>query len=72
MGLSDVAAGEEVERAVLATVGRLELVPQAELPLVLQLQPDDGLPQGAPVLADHTQRGACGHGRSKGRSRVKT
>lgn len=57
-----MASGEEVEGPVLAAVGRLELVPQAELPLVLQLQPDDGLPQGAPVLADHTQRGTWGVG----------
>lgn len=57
---SDVTAREEVERLVLAAVGCLELIPQAELPLVLQLQPGDGLTQGAPVLADHAESGACG------------
>lgn len=40
---SDVTAGEEVERPVLAAVGCLKLIPQTELPLVLQLQPGDGL-----------------------------
>ena len=58
---SDVAAGQKVERPVLAAVGRLKLVPQAELPLVLQLEADDGLTQGAPVLADDAESGACGH-----------
>lgn len=57
---SNVAAGQEVEGPVLAAVGRLKLVPQAELPLVLQLQPYDGLTQGTSVLADHTERGTCG------------
>lgn len=57
---SNVAAGQKEERPVLAAVGRLELVPEAELPLVLQLQSDDGLTQGASVLADHTEGGACG------------
>lgn len=56
-----MAAGQKEERPVLAAVGRLELVPQAELPLVLQLQPDDGLTQGASVLADHAQGGTCGY-----------
>lgn len=58
---SNVAAGQKVEGPVLAAVGRLKLVPQAELPLVLQLEADDGLTQGAPILADHTESGACGH-----------
>lgn len=59
---SDMASGQKVEGPVLATVGRLELIAQAELPLVLQLQPDNCLPQGAAVLADHTQRGTWGGG----------
>lgn len=41
---SDVTASEEVKRPVLAAVGCLKLVSQTELPLVLQLQPGDGLP----------------------------
>lgn len=40
---SDVTTGEEVKRPVLAAVGCLKLIPQTELPLVLQLQPNDGL-----------------------------
>lgn len=40
---SNVAAGQKVEGPVLAAVGCLKLIPQAELPLVLQLQSDDGL-----------------------------
>ena len=59
---SNVTASQEVERPVLTAVGCLELVPQTELPLVLQLQSDDGLPQGAAVLADHTQRGTYARG----------
>lgn len=55
-----MAAGQKVEGPVLAAVGCLKLVPQAELPLVLQLQSDDGLAQGISVLADHTESGACG------------
>lgn len=39
----NVAAGQKVEGPVLAAVGRLKLIPQTELPLVLQLQPDNGL-----------------------------
>ena len=53
-----MTSGEEVEGPVLAAVGRLELVAQAELPLVLQLQTHNGLPQGAAVLADHTEGGS--------------
>lgn len=55
-----MAAGQEVEGPILATVGRLKLVPQTKLPLVLQLQPDDGLTQWTSVLADHTEGGAWG------------
>lgn len=40
---SNVAASQKVEGPVLAAVGCLKLVPQTELPLVLQFQPDDGL-----------------------------
>ena len=58
---SNMAASQKVEGPVLTAVGGLKLVPQAELPLVLQLQSDDGLTQGAPVLADHAESGACGH-----------
>ncbi|KAG7229256.1 hypothetical protein INR49_012913, partial [Caranx melampygus] len=58
---SYVAPGQKVEGPVLGAVGRLKLVAQPELPLVLQLQSDDGLTQGAPVLADHTEGGTCGH-----------
>lgn len=57
---SNVAAGQKVERPVLAAVGCLKLVPQTELPLVLQLQSGDGLPQRTPILADHAEGGACG------------
>lgn len=57
---SNMAAGQEVEGPILAAVGRLKLVPQTKLPLVLQLQPDDGLTQGTSVLADHTEGGAWG------------
>lgn len=63
--VSNVAAGQKVEGPVLAAVGRLKLVAQAELPLVLQLQPDDGLTQGASVLADHAESGTCGHHEGK-------
>lgn len=50
-----MTSGEKVERLVVAAVGGLELVPEAELPLVLQLQADNRLAQGASVLADDTQ-----------------
>lgn len=50
-----MTSGEKVERLVVAAVGGLELVPEAELPLVLQLQADNYLAQGASVLADDTQ-----------------
>lgn len=60
-----MAAGQKVEGAVLAAVGCLKLVPQAELPLVLQLQSDDGLTQGTSVLADHTESGTCGQIKAK-------
>ena len=56
-----MAASQKVEGPVLTAVGRLKLVTQAELPLVLQLQSDDGLTQGTSVLADHTESGACGN-----------
>lgn len=52
-----MAAGQKVERPILAAVGRLKLVPQAELPFVLQLQSGDGLTQGTAVLTDHTEGG---------------
>ena len=52
---SYMTSGEKVERLVVAAVGGLELVPEAELPLVLQLQADNRLAQGASVLADDTQ-----------------
>lgn len=52
---SNVAAGQKVERPVFAAVGRLELVSEPELPLVLQLQANDGLTQRVSVLTDHTQ-----------------
>lgn len=55
-----MAAGQKVERPILAAVGRLKLVPQAELPFVLQLQSGDGLTQGTAVLTDHTEGGTCG------------
>lgn len=51
---SNMAASQKVKGPVLAAVGCLELVPQAELPLVLQLKPDDGLAKGTSVLANHT------------------
>lgn len=54
-----MAAGQKVERPIFAAVGRLKLVAQAELPLVLQLQADDGLTQGASVLTDHAEGGTC-------------
>lgn len=54
-----MAACEEVEGAVLAAVGRLKLITQTKLPLVLQLQTHNSLTQRAAVLTDHTQRGAC-------------
>lgn len=57
---SNMAAGQKVEGAILAAIGSLKFVPQPELPLVLQLQSDDGLTEGASVLADHTERGTCG------------
>lgn len=62
---SNVTSRQKVEGPVLAAVGRLELIPQAELPLVLQLQPDDGLTQGTSILADHAEGGACGRDGSK-------
>ncbi len=55
----DMASGEEVEGTVLAAVGRLKLIPQTKLPLILQLQTHNSLTQRAPVLTDHAQRGAC-------------
>lgn len=54
----DMSSCEEVERTVLAAVGRLKLISQAKLPLILQLQTYNSLTQRAPVLTDHTQRGA--------------
>ena len=65
---SNMAAGQEVERPVLAAVGCLKLVAQPELPLVLQLEPDDGLTQGIPVLTDHTEGGTCGRKPGSNRS----
>lgn len=56
-----MATSQKVEGPILAAVGRLKLVPQAELPLVLQLQSHDGLTQGTSVLADHAEGGTCGH-----------
>lgn len=50
-----MTSSEKVEWLVIAAVGGLELVPEAELPLVLQLQADNCLAQGASVLADDTQ-----------------
>lgn len=52
-----MAASKKIERSVITAVGSLELIPQTELPLVLQLQANDGLSQRAPVLAYDTQRG---------------
>jgi len=52
-----MASGKKIERFVVTAVSSLELIPKAELPLVLQLQADDGLSQRAPVLAYDTQRG---------------
>lgn len=52
-----MAAGQKVEGPILAAVGRLKLVPQAELPFVLQLQSGNGLTQGTAVLTDHTEGG---------------
>lgn len=62
---SNMAAGQKVEGPVLTAVGCLKLVPQSELPLILQLQANDGLTQGASVLADHTECGTCGHNQGK-------
>lgn len=44
-----MTSGEKVEWLVVAAVGGLELVPEAELPLVLQLQADNCLAHGASV-----------------------
>lgn len=52
-----MASGKKIERFVVTAVSSLELIPKAELPLVLQLQADNGLSQRAPVLAYDTQRG---------------
>lgn len=52
-----MAASQKVEGPILAAVGCLKLVPQAELPLILKLQSDNGLAQGTSVLADNTERG---------------
>lgn len=52
-----MAAGQKVEGPILVAVGRLKLVPQAELPFVLQLQSGDCLTQGTAVLTDHTEGG---------------
>lgn len=52
-----MAPGKKIEWFVVTAVSSLELIPKAELPLVLQLQADDGLSQRAPVLAYDTQRG---------------
>lgn len=60
----NVTSCQKIEGPVFAAVGRLKLIPQAELPLVLQLQPDDGLTQGTAILADHTEGGAWGCERS--------
>lgn len=54
-----MAAGQKVEGPILVAVGRLKLVPQAELPFVLQLQSGDCLTQGTAVLTDHTEGGTC-------------
>ena len=60
-----MAASQKVEGPVLTAVGRLKLIAQPELPLVLQLQSDDGLTQRTSVLADHTEGGTCGHDRGQ-------
>lgn len=39
-----MASGKKIERFVLTTVRSLKLIPKSELPLILQLQPDYGLP----------------------------
>lgn len=52
-----MAASQKVEWSVLAAVSRLKLIPQAELPLILQLQPGDGLTEGTSVLADNAESG---------------
>lgn len=54
-----MAASQKVEGPVLTAVGSLKLISQTELPLVLQLQSDDGLTQGTSILADHTEGSAC-------------
>lgn len=62
---SNMAASQKVEGPILTAVGSLKLVPQPELPLVLQLQSDDGLTEGASVLADYTEGGTCEHSQSQ-------
>lgn len=62
---SNMAASQKVEGPILTAVGSLKLVPQPKLPLVLQLQSHDGLTEGAPVLADHTEGGTCGCSQSR-------
>lgn len=66
-----MAACQKVEGPVLTAVGCLKLIPQTELPLILQLQADDGLTQGTSVLADHTESGTYGHDNGKIKSELK-
>lgn len=54
-----MAASQKVEGPILTAVGCLKLVPQPELPLILQFQSDNGLSKRTPVLADHTESGTC-------------
>jgi hypothetical protein len=52
-------SSEKKERPIFLGIGRLELIPQSELPLVFQLQADDCLAERVPILTDHTQSGTC-------------
>lgn len=53
----NMSSSQEEKWSVLFGIGSLELVPQTELPLVLQLQADDGLAERIAILANHTQGG---------------
>lgn len=52
-----MSSSQEEQWSVLFGVGSLEFVPQAELPFIFQLQPDDSLAERIAILANHTQRG---------------
>lgn len=50
-----MSSSQKKQRAVFLGIGGLEFIAQSELPLILQLQADNRLAEGVPVLTDHAQ-----------------